>query len=180
MSPPKEPVFSRPSPVNEAKFHKYWRYRTHSETGLCVLFGYASKELRPTETSGNLEDHFKLPLAELPRRVFSMIAKNDVAPTQSWKALLDFDAQMFRIRSKLQSPLPNKHQQRHSQQTIDWLLTEGLEKARTEFYAGIEKFKLGKIKDGVVVFHDIERIAARAQRKHQEKILRIEERHSRL
>lgn len=164
-------------PLNEGKFHQYRRYRTHSENGLCVLFDYAGKKLRPTESSGNLEDHFKLPLADLPRRVFSMMAKNDILPTESWKAMLDFETEMTRIRAKLESPVPNKHQQRHSQKTIDWLLSEGLEKARTEFYAGIKEFKLGKIKDGVLVFHPITKIAERAQRKHQQKLLRIEERH---
>ncbi len=166
--------------LKEGKFHQYWRYRTHSDTGLCVLFGYASKELRPTEASGNLEDHFKLPVADLPRRVFSMIAKGDVIPTQSWKAMLDFDAEILRIRTKLESPIPNKHQQRHSSRTTDWLLTEGLEKARTEFYAEVEKYKLGKVKDGVLKFHDLERITERAQRKHQEKLARIEGRHAQL
>ncbi len=159
-------------PIKEGRLHKYRKYRSHGNYDLCVIFRYANGESKFSERTGNLEDHFKLAALDLPKRVSNTMAKGDLIPTQSWKALTQFDKEFERVRKNLITMLENKDETQHPMTTIRRLLDGGLDETRTAFYAEVRRLKLGRIKKGALVFDSYEDTAARAVERYQEKLAR--------
>lgn len=152
----------------EGRFHRFKKLRPHAEDGLHVIFKYTGGKLCLTER-GNLEDHFKLAAHHLPRRVFNMMAKGEVKPTQSWRALVEFEANFAEVRADVARMRAQKDYSKFSAKTIDRLFYSGLENGRQAFYREIEKYQMGRIGDKGLELFDYSEVEARAKEWHRAK-----------
>ncbi len=159
-------------PIKEGHFHRYAHYRSHGEDGLCVIFHHAGKEMRPSELTGHMEDHFKLPALKLPKRVVNMMGKNEIIATQSWKALLDFDGGLRQVTKNLVRMQTIENFSRHPGTTIERLLNGGLDSVKEKFYEQVEENELGHVKRGRLAFDSFEETTERALNRYAAKMAR--------